>query len=427
MLKRLASCVLLLANIYMKWAFLFALAAGLPLLGGAVDEALVDPAPTNVNARYIIESVNVLGSESKALSKSLRAELKQVVGANLDSTRLEKLAGRIKDELRAARVKVHVTKGTVPDHVLVNFEVAKKPVDLKVAKFLYDSKQGWSGEASATTRAAGNSFTLGLASDDDAMLERYTGIRARFERDSLGTDRLGMSFEFDDFHEMWNQTTVSADPSGIYRSRQTFEPEARVALIQPLELDFGFSFARFQPSTLGATTESSNAVVSTLRYHQRWGSGEDVQEQELEGSYSVDAALRLLETDADYTRQTAEAHYRFRRDRSRVEVSFMAGRTLGQAPLFDRFVLGNASMLRGWSKFDLDPVGGSNIVYGSAGYFYRYYQVFYDTGAVWDRPQDRDQKQSVGAGFKKEGFQLAVAFPLGGPRAIPVFYAGMNF
>jgi outer membrane protein assembly factor BamA len=137
--------------------------------------------------------------------------------------------------------------------------------------------------------------------------------------------------------------------------------------------------------------------------------------------------MRLLQTDADYTRQTAEAHYRFRRDRSRVELSFMSGRTLGQAPLFDRFVLGNASMLRGWSKFDLDPMGGSNIVYGSVGYTYRYYQVFYDTGAVWDRPQDRDQKQSVGAGFKKEGFQLAVAFPLGGPRAMPVFYAGMNF
>ena len=46
-------------------------------------------------------------------------------------------------------------------------------------------------------------------------------------------------------------------------------------------------------------------------------------------------------------------------------------------------------------------------------YAYRYYQLFYDTGAVWDRPQERSQKQSVGAGFKKEAFQLAVAFPVG--------------
>jgi outer membrane translocation and assembly module TamA len=168
-------------------------------------------------------------------------------------------------------------------------------------------------------------------------------------------------------------------------------------------------------------------VVSTLRYHQRWGSGEDVQDQELDASYSVDAAMRLLQTDADYTRQTTQMHYKIRRDRSRVEVTFMAGRTGGETPLFDRFVLGNASMLRGWSKFELDPTGGSHVIYGSVGYSYRYYQVFYDTGAVWDRPQEREQKQSVGAGFKKEGFQLAVAFPVGASLTIPVFFAGMNF
>jgi hypothetical protein len=350
----------------------------------------------------------------------------------MDSLRLEKLAGRIKDELRAAKVRVHVAKGTMPGHVLVDFEVAKKPVDLKVAKFLYDNKQGWSGEASATTHAAGNAFTLGLVSDDDAMLERYTGMRAKYERDSLGTDRLGLRFEFDDFHEMWSQTTASADPSGIYRSRQMFMPEARVVLMEPLELDFGFSFARFQPSTLGATTESSNAVVSTLRYHQRWGSGpgdvgEGVQDQEVEASYSMDAGLRILQTDNDYTRQSVQAHYAFRHDRSSMEVTFMAGRIIGQAPLFDRFVLGNASMLRGWSKFDLDPMGGSRVVYGSVDYSYRNFQVFYDTGAVWDRPQEREGKQSVGVGFKKEGFQLAVAFPIGETRAIPVCFAGMNF
>jgi hypothetical protein len=416
----------------MKLALLFTLAAGLPLFGGSTDEAIADTAPTNVNARYIIENVSVLGSEAKSLSKSLRAELRQVVGANLDSLRLEKLASRIRNELRVARVKVHVTKGTVPDHVLVDFEVAKRPVDLKVDKFLYDTKGGWSGDASATTRAGGNAFTLGLVSDDDALVERDTGFRAKFERDSLGTDRLGMRFKFDDFHEMWNQATVAEDPSGIYRSLQTFAPEARVFLMEPLELDFGVRFARFRLSTPGATTESSNAVVSTLRYHRRWGSGaldseEGAQEQELEASYSVDAAIRLLQTDDDYTRQTIQARYGFRRDRSRVEISFMAGRTGGETPLFDRFVLGNASMLRGWSKFDLDPAGGSHVVYGSVGYTYRYYQVFYDTGAVWNRAPEREQKQSVGMGFKKEGFQLAVAFPVGAPKAIPVLLAGMNF
>jgi hypothetical protein len=414
----------------MRSAVLIALAVGLPLWGGAVDDSAAAP-PTNVNARYIVESVNFIGVESRAvtnaLSSSLKAELKQVVGANLDANKLDRLASRMKAELRATHVLVHVTRGTIPDHVLVNFEVAKKPVDLKVAKFLYDTEQGWSGEGSATTRVAGNAFTIALASDGDELLERYAGIRAKFERDSVGTDRLGLRFEFDDFHEIWNPATSAADPSGTYRTRQVFTPEARVVIIAPLELDFGVSFARYRPSTPGAETESSNAVVSTLRYHQRWGSATELQEQELDASYSLDAGTRLFSSDTNFTRHTVQAKYKARRDRNRVDVAFLAGDIQGQAPLFDRFMLGNASLLRGWNRFDLDPAGGSHVIYGSVEYTYRVYQVFYDTGAVWDTAQEREQRQSVGVGFKKEGFQLAVAYPMHSGHCIPIFFAGMNF
>jgi D-alanyl-D-alanine dipeptidase len=415
----------------MRSAVWLALAIGLPLMGGNTTEDAAAADSANVNARYIVESVNVVGVENRAisatLSSSLRAQLRQVVGSNLDSTKLDRLASRLKNELRATRVKVRVTRGTMPDHVLVKFEVARKPVDLKVAKFLYDTEQGWSGEGSATTHAGGNSFTLALASDGDELLERYAGFRVRYDRDSIGTDRVAFGFEFDDFHEMWNPSTVAEDPTGTYRTRQVFTPEARVTIIGPLEFDFGVSFARYRPSTPGAETESSNAVVSTLRYHQRWGSADDLQDQDLDASYSIDAATRIFSTDADFTRHTAKAHYKFRRDRSRIELAFLAGGIQGQAPLFDRFVLGNAGLLRGWNRFDLDPTGGSHVIYGSVEYTYRWYQVFYDTGAVWDIAQEREQRQSVGVGFKKEGFQLAVAYPLHAAHALPIFFAGMNF
>jgi outer membrane protein assembly factor BamA len=120
-----------------------------------------------------------------------------------------------------------------------------------------------------------------------------------------------------------------------------------------------------------------------------------------------------------------KAHYRYRHARSTVELGFLAGVLDGQAPLYERFVLGDSTTLRGWSKFDLDPLGGSHVVHGSVDYGYRVLQVFYDAGAVWDRSPEA--KQSVGVGFKKEGFQLAVAFPLRAGRADPIFYAGMNF
>jgi len=69
----------------------------------------------------------------------------------------------------------------------------------------------------------------------------------------------------------------------------------------------------------------------------------------------------------------------------------------------------------------------AHIVNGSVDYAYRWLQVFYDTGAIWDTARERDRKQSVGTGFKKDGFQLAVAFPIRSSHMEPIFYAGLNF
>jgi hypothetical protein len=46
---------------------------------------------------------------------------------------------------------------------------------------------------------------------------------------------------------------------------------------------------------------------------------------------------------------------------------------------------------------------------------------------VWDRPEEREQKQSLGLGCRKSGFQMAVAIPAKSGTVNPVFYAGMNF
>jgi hypothetical protein len=420
----------------MKLLFLMAVAVTVHLTGApGEDDAAIS---TNINSRYTIEKVSVSGFGNSLISSPLRTELDHVVGEKLDQSRLDKLADRMKKELRVAEVAVKVTKGTEPDHVLVTFEVKSKQqrFDLSVAKFLYDAEQGWSGEGTATTRVAGNTFSLGLVSDGDALLERFAGIKARYQRDHLGTKWLGFRFEFDTFHDEWNRATLAAVSTAsetgavepfTYRDRQVFTPEARLFLAEPVELDFGVRFARYRLSTPGANTESSNAVVSTLRYHQRWGSAADSQQQEVEGSYSFDGATRVFESDPVYTRHMARVRYKFRHGHNSVQVSFLGGRIYGQTPLFDRFVLGDASTLRGWNKFDLDPLGGSHVAHGSVDYLYRIFQVFYDTGAVWDLPQEREQRQSVGTGLRKDNFQLAVAFPLRAGRVDPMFFAGMNF
>ena len=387
--------------------------------------------PTNVNTRLIVESVRVAGRWSAKLSNPLRSDLDQIAGQNFDPPLLDRLRDRIKQELKVPDVRMHVAKGDMPDHVIVNFEIGaehEKRFDLDLARFLYHSRQGWSGQGHATVNIHQNAFSFGMVSDGDRLSERYAGIQAGYERRHVGTDRLQLRFDFSSYHEQWNQATLlEAAPGDIYRTRTHFSPLATVVILEPLEVSFGVDFARYRLSLPVAKTESSNAVVSTLRYHQRWGSAKDKGEHDLRASYSVRAGTHFLESDPVFARHEAEARYRFRRGHQDLAVGFLAGVISGQAPLFERYVLGNAETLRGWNKFDLDPLGGSHIAHGSIDYVYRGFLVFYDTGAVWDRPDQREQKQSLGLGCRKSGFQLAVAFPVRTGVVSPVFYAGMNF
>jgi outer membrane protein assembly factor BamA len=112
----------------------------------------------------------------------------------------------------------------------------------------------------------------------------------------------------------------------------------------------------------------------------------------------------------------------------------VAGAVSGQAPLFERFALGDSAMLRGWNKYSLDPLGGNRLAYGSVTYGYRYMRVFYDAGSVWDQGHALAVKHSAGVGvsgglgvFEKSTFLLALAFPLRQGQITPVLIAGMNF
>jgi len=391
---------------------------------------------TNVNTRLIVESVLVSGRESVKLSNPLRSDLDQVAGRNFDPPLLERLRSRIKQELHVPEVRMHVAKGGMPDHVIVNFEIGverEKRFDLDLSRFLYHSQQGWSGQGHATVNLHENAFSFGMVSDGDRLSERFAGIQAGFERRHVGTDRLRLRFDFSSFHEQWNQATLLlAEPGDIYRTRTHFSPMATVVILDPLEVSFGVDFARYRLSLPVAKTESSNAVVATLRYHQRWGSagvqqGTPSGEHDVRASYSLRAGTHALASDPAFARHQTEARYRFRRGQQDLTVGFLAGTISGRAPLFERFVLGNAETLRGWNKFSLDPLGASHVAHGSIDYSYRGFLAFYDTGAVWDRPDQREQKQSLGVGCRKSGFQLAVAFPVKSGTVTPVFYAGMNF
>src|SRR5579863_7706933 len=166
-----------------------------PLAGcGVPDDDQANLQELNVNSRYTVESVHLLGLRSVTISETLRRELDRLVGHRFDDSVLKRLAGQIKSELRASEVKCKAIRGTEPDHLIVDFEVKPERYGLNVARFLYNSKEGWTGDGSAFARAGGNAFTFGLMSDADSSLERFSGVRATFERKSVFTDRVRLRF-----------------------------------------------------------------------------------------------------------------------------------------------------------------------------------------------------------------------------------------
>jgi outer membrane protein assembly factor BamA len=109
----------------------------------------------------------------------------------------------------------------------------------------------------------------------------------------------------------------------------------------------------------------------------------------------------------------------------------MGGTIAGNAPSFERFVLGTSSTLRGWDRYSLDPLGGTRVVHNSLTYGYRVgegtAQVFYDCGALWDAERAAQLRHSVGVGYRQGVFVLTMAFPVVEGRITPVFMAGMNY
>ncbi len=421
----------------MKHAWLGCLLFGGLLFAGTQDSDI------NVNTRYTVDTVTVAGkgwktdlvsdqSQNQKMSSGLRRDLLGLIGQKLNPSALDSLAARLKKELAAREVSHRVLRGDSPDHVRVEFEVKqyRGEVGANFTKMVYNSKQGWSADGGVDVTVLQNSFRFGLASDGDSLDERFAGISARYENRHVGTDRVDLKFQFDSFHDQWNSSTLDAlaaggskETSDAYRTRQNFQPAVTIALAKPLTLEVGASFERFGEQYPAAHTEASDAMIATLRYHQRL-EGSDNQ-QDLDASYSVGAATRIRDSDYVYTSHSGFMRYQFTHGKHVLSDSFSGGVITGRAPLDDRFVMGNTVYLRGWNKYEIDPLGGNRMVHNSVDYHYGLFRIFYDTGAIWDEGQAAIPRHSLGVGLRESVFTLAVAFPVRSGHVEPVFMMGV--
>jgi hypothetical protein len=384
----------------------------------------------NANSKYIVESVVILPeSASKRLGGSVQAEIDALVGQKFDPAAADKLRNRISQKLHREVERI-VERGNQPEHVKLVYSAPRVwQADADVTKLAYHSKHGWTSGIQAPIDLGPVTIRVGAQSDSDTALERLAGY-------SLGVsakagDRVQMRFDFGAFHTQWNATTLRAletrpDVPGVYRERFIAAPVVSVALAEPLILSAGIDIQHFQTQFPAARFEASNALTTTLRYRRRWAS--DASRQEVDAGYGLRAATRSLGSDYAYTRHAVSAEYRATIGDNVISAEFKAGRLNGTAPLFDRYTLGDSRTLRGWSKFDLAPLGGTRVVHGSLEYSYKWLGVFYDTGSVWDGKEDKGVKQSAGVAVGgHEGMFLALAFPLRSGSITPLFILGMNF
>ena len=402
-----------------------------------------DSADLNVNSRYTIESINFVDQHEYKLSTSALDEIRHLVGAKVSTEALDRLAQRIRGELRAHDVTFKLARGLNPEsvRVLIQVDHAGGSFNASVPNLSYNSALGFTGTGELSSTIGPNAFTFRMLRDSDTLVERFSGVQAKYERALSANGRIRLGFEFDGYEDQYAPSTLAALDAphssslgvGAYGSRLNYEPSATFVLAAPLTLTVGLSFEQLNGLPMAARSESAHAVINSLRYRQRWATSGD-STQELDAGYSLRAATTVLASDLAYTRHVAHLKYNYSSRTQSVEVKMIAGAIYGQAPLFERFALGDSTLLRGWNKYELDPLGGNRLAYGSVTYGYHMMRVFYDTGSVWDQGKSPEVKESAGIGvssglgvFEKGAFLVALAFPLGQTHVTPVLIAGMNF
>jgi outer membrane protein assembly factor BamA len=405
-----------------------------------------EAAEANVNQRYTIESISVGGVQVDRahIPSHLRQRLRNLVGERCDMALIEDIAGEIRSELHLRAVTEHLSKGSQPDRIRVNFEVVKKALafEVSVPKFLYHSSQGWTGEVDAGSRFRNNTLTLGVVGNGDDSTERFTGLSARLENSKFFSERVKVAVQFEGYHEQWNDSTrsaVAALPADhaleLYRNRRNVAPEITVKVAKGLHISGGFSFQQMESaSSAGADSfRSANAVTADLRFNRKLES--DLGQQSFDAHYSLRAGWAAVGSDFSYTRQVLSGRYEIKIGRQTISDTFMAGTLTGSAPFYERFVLGSSSTLRGWNRYAINPLGGTRVSHNSVAYGRQVregtVEAFYDTGALSSEGRSSQVRHSFGMGYRQGIFVLTVAMPVMEGHGVyglrPVFTAGMNY
>jgi hypothetical protein len=391
----------------------------------------------NVNARYIVEQAEITGVPDADLTQALRDDLQALIGKRLDSGEADRLRERLERDLPRYEVSQRLRRGSEVGHIRLVYEARKRelPQWLRFEPLrtnaLFHSEQGWGSYLDLGIGDRNIRFTPIVAIDHaDDLVEEYSGYGLRFETRKLGTRRLGASLEWSRFEQDWRAATLDAlalapEIPGPYDTRSTITPLLKFAFNADLSLAAGVSISELEPLFPATESQMANAAVASIGYDRRWSDGLDAAHH-VDASFGVRAGSRQLESDLTYKRYLGRGSYRYDLGRHHVQAIGMAGGITGQAPLFERFTLGDSATLRGWDKYDIAPAGGDRMFYSSIEYRYTGLALFLDVGSVWDASTERKVRVSTGFGFHAGPAFLVVGFPLNTDKLTAVFTVGLR-
>jgi outer membrane translocation and assembly module TamA len=407
-----------------------------------------DALRNNINSRYIVDAIEFEGIQIR-ISDDLNMEFQKLVGQNVDSVQLTKLTERLQRENFSVVVSWKLRRSSQPQHVNVVYEArkAKSTLTFNVLRGTYHSRQGFGGQIFGMqyryTPVGTLSFSMWNSADE--YIERYAGYRAGY---SIGTDplRLRFSVEYSSFRSQWKTNTLEADrlspqSPGLYRLRDTLS--GQVSMGHPItafmlisgSARVDFTELQMQSPTVGF--QKSNALRGSLNssYIRRT----DQERLDWKWSYEGVAGTAAIDSDFIFSRHETKLDFNYTRQSHSIMGNFQAGRIGGKAPMHERFSIGNAKTLRGWNKYEINPLGGDRMVYGSVSYRFKIITAFYDVGSVWEVHEESIVRQSVGFRLGKERcmnvlilphpacFSATVGFPINGGNASPSFILGMGF
>jgi hypothetical protein len=373
-----------------------------------------DALKSNINSRYIVEAVEVTGKPTPKTSDALNADLQAMVGKPLDNALADKLGKRIVAENNSIPnlgFQRKLRRGTTPQHVKIVYDVhLGSSFGFGVSDVAYHSKQGFSG--SNQTKGFGifeykprnyGVLSVHAFNDGNTLIERYAGIDYRY---SVEASRFQIDSDYSSFRAQWKRETLEASQSagapGMYRLRDTFGTSVEIKLPSQFNAKVGAFSSELQMQTPALHFEKNRVLTGSLggRYVQNPGANQQVETW----NYSIHSSADTLGSDFIYTRHEWDLDYNAGFGPLHAfHAQFIGGKITGNAPLYERFSLGNGTNLVGWNKYEIAPLGGNRVAYATAWYKFPIVTPFYNVGAVWDAGQPANGRQSIGVRFRGPG------------------------